>query len=733
MVATSVFQNDPNIVANTTQLPPGCSSATNAPDPCNTAVTDGTYPQVFNNGSADPSFGVTSKILLNQLTPSGTPVSTVEVPNSTDAGVSSTSDQMVTSYSSKSELALNLSTDGKFLTFLGYHAPVDTADASNANTPGAVDPTAVDPGPYYRTVGQLGQDGAFHFTDTNAFTGDNGRAAILNDQPGAGFFYAAGNAGNGANPEPAGVVTGAGAQLIQPSTSPQSAQTPGQPTPVGSFNVLQLGHSADKLAKDNNYRGMAVYNNVLYYTKGSGSNGVDTVYFVDTTGKACPSGVGLPEPGAALPTSSAFSYVANLGGAKPGKTPIPGLSPENMCILQGFPTALATGASDSSDYPFGIWFANASTLYVADEGSGDNANQTASATSNGVYSAAAASTTAGLQKWVFDGATKQWTLAYTLQSNLNLGQPYTVAGYPTGENTGPGGSGMPWAPATDGLRNITGQVNPNGTATIWAETSTVSGSGDQGADPNQLVSISDKLDATTLPGSEGFQTVVPPTNMTVVRGVSFTPGTNSSVTRNLTCTGTYSGSVIAGNVTVPSGGTCTLVGATVDGNVQVQGGGALLDTASSIGGSLQSNGAAWVDVRGGRIQGSLQVQGTSGAPVVGDASTANDLCGVTVGGNLQVQGNGGNAPFDVGAAPDCNAGLVVGGNLQVQNNAGTVLVGSSAVHTTANGNVQVQNNTGGGALTNTAAGGNCQLRNNSPGIVGSSNTARGNNSCNTTE
>jgi hypothetical protein len=95
-----VYQNDPNIVANSTQLPPGCSSAANAPDPCATAVTDGDYPQVFNNVTVDPSFGVTSKVLLNQLTPLGTPVSTVEVPNSTDPGVGAGTDQMVTSFSS---------------------------------------------------------------------------------------------------------------------------------------------------------------------------------------------------------------------------------------------------------------------------------------------------------------------------------------------------------------------------------------------------------------------------------------------------------------------------------------------------------------------------------------------------------------------------------------------------------------------------------------------------------
>ena len=68
----------------------------------------------------------------------------------------------------------------------------------------------------------------------------------------------------------------------------------------------------------------------------------------------------------------------------------------NMCILSGFNTALAKNATDTSSYPFGIWFANSHTLYVADEGAGDNTFDTTS----GTYGAAAASTTAGLQKWV---------------------------------------------------------------------------------------------------------------------------------------------------------------------------------------------------------------------------------------------------------------------------------------------------------------------------------------------
>jgi hypothetical protein len=97
-----------------------------------------------------------------------------------------------------------------------------------------------------------------------------------------------------------------------------------------------------------------------------------------------------------------------------------------------------------------------------------------------------------------------------------------VPGYPTGDNAA---TGLPWAPATDGLRNITGRVNPDGTVTIWAITSTVSGSGDQGADPNKLVTITDSLSATSAPFGESFQTVQSASFGQVLRGVSFTPGT----------------------------------------------------------------------------------------------------------------------------------------------------------------------------------------------------------------
>ena len=515
LVSTSLWATDAAITSGTTQLPPGCSTATGAPNPCATAIAGGSYPYVFNNDAIDSSFGVTQPIVLDQLNPAnGQVLSTLTVPNSLQAGVTSSSDQLVTSFSSKSEIALNQSTDGNDVTFMGYVAPVGTIDASNSNTPGDVDPTNTGPtSSYYRAVAQLDQNSNFQFTETNAYSGNNGRAAILN--PGNDSIYTVGNAGNGGNPEPQGVVVGSGAQIFTPASQPESAQTPGQPTPLGNFNVRELGLAADKSAKDNNFRGLTFQNNVIYATKGSGSNGVDTVYFVDTSGGACPGGSGVPATNAALPSASTFvSPTFSTNNAALGLTTSnPGLTPTNMCVLNGFPTSSAKNANDASDYPFGIWFANPTTLYVADEGAGDNAYL------GGTYTAAAASTTAGLQKWTLNSATGTWTLDYTLQNGLNLGTPYSVASsggnsYPTGTNSYPGSKGTtvtgPWEPANDGLRNLTGQVNANGTVTLWATTSTVSYDGDQGADPNSLVSITDDANAIALPPSESFSTVMAP-------------------------------------------------------------------------------------------------------------------------------------------------------------------------------------------------------------------------------
>jgi len=504
VVSRSVYDNKSSNIAVGTILAPNCANTIGGCGAATGAPYDGSYPYVWNNDLYDGSFGITARIFLDQLTPDGWLINSLKVPNSSLP--TAMAGQLVTSFSSKSELALNLSLDHKYLTFMGYVAPVNALDVSNSNTAGAVDPTNPDGQNFHRAVATVDRHGRFSFTETNAYSGNNGRAAILNDRGDAHYFYTAGNAGNGSNPQPEGVVLGAGAQFITPVSLPEVLQTPGVSMPVASFSLTALGQKADKIGKDDNFRGMTVFNNVLYYTKGSGGNGINTVYFVDTMGKACPNGVGVPVPGAALP-SAPLPYDASTL-AKTGL-------PTNMCVLAGFPSTPNKTATTVA-YPFGIWFADANTVYVADEGDGY-------AGGRDLYTHAAAQTTAGLQKWVIDAATQSWNLAYTLQAGLGLGKPYTVRDYPIGTNSA---TNLPWSPATDGLRNITGRVDRDGKVTLWAVTSTVSGNGDTGADPNRLVAIRDDLKNTTATAAakESFVTLRGAKFGEVLRGVSFAPG-----------------------------------------------------------------------------------------------------------------------------------------------------------------------------------------------------------------
>ncbi len=87
VVSRSVSDNDPNNVQVGMTLPPNCTNS------CVQAVVDGTYPFVWNNAPVDGSFGITSKIFLDQITTAGAPVNSLEVPNGSQKGVPPTKDQ----------------------------------------------------------------------------------------------------------------------------------------------------------------------------------------------------------------------------------------------------------------------------------------------------------------------------------------------------------------------------------------------------------------------------------------------------------------------------------------------------------------------------------------------------------------------------------------------------------------------------------------------------------------
>ncbi|MGA3047642.1 MAG: hypothetical protein ABSD67_13505 [Terracidiphilus sp.] len=505
VLSRSVYEGKASTVTIGEALPLGCQGGStgltvNVPltaggttpvaVPCGIASDNGEYPNLFdthnvwNNANTDGSFGVTSPIFLDYLTTDGWPLGTLPIPTN----------QIVTSFTSKSELALNLSVDGQSLTFMGYRGgigcggsavsptEINLLDVSQSNTPGVCDPTnpvfttfvsdPLVPAAYYRAVAEVDGDGRIRITDGNAYSGDNGRAAI---KGGDGLYYMVGNDNSGnlskkqmsTTIDGVDLVNSTGAELLFPGMTP--------PTSPNIDMIGRLEFGTDKPGKDTNFRGITIFNNTLYVAKGSGGNGINTVYQVGTAGT--------------LPTGSAAD-----------------LATVPITILPGFPN---TAASTTTAFPFGIWFADASTLYVCDEGDGTLVTPAV----NGNVADAQSLATAGLQKYRLINGT--WVLQYILQDGLNIGVPYSIPFYPTSIN-----------PATGGCRNITGRHNNDGTVTIFAITSTISANGDTGADPNKLVKVTDRVSDTTLPtgGWLGhFETVRSAQAREVFRGVAFAP------------------------------------------------------------------------------------------------------------------------------------------------------------------------------------------------------------------
>jgi hypothetical protein len=465
VVSTSTYDNTQGPIASLTVGTKLANSATAT----TTAVAGNDYVNTWKNESVDASYGVTSPIQLLDIGPAtGQIYRTISVP----------SDQVVTSFPSKSELGLHVGQDasGKpVIVFVGYgSAGVGAIDVSNSDAVAGQDPT--NPVTYAfsssyafpRTIVAMDFYGNLTYTPTIAYGGNNGRSALLGSN---GLYYAVGNAnngnattfgsGNGTNPD---VTETTGLEVVNPINAATSSVTipANNSAEVDPLIQYTFGTKQDKPGKDNNYRGITEYGGALYFTKGSGSNGMDTVYTVNT-----------------LPT------LANAAS-------------QTISVVPGFPSdsAKATGGNYT---PFAVFFANPTTMYVTDEGSGNSTDQT---------------THAGLQKWSLVGGT--WQLDYVLTNGL-IG---TV-------DSGLTGSDGPWPNVTTvGLRNLAGRVDGNGVVYLWATTSTSSTSGDNGADPNKVVRIIDRLADTTLTQHvkhEKFTTVLGPTYGTVYRGVAYVP------------------------------------------------------------------------------------------------------------------------------------------------------------------------------------------------------------------
>ena len=230
-----------------------------------------------------------------------------------------------------------------------------------------------------------------------------------NNSNGADFFYTAGNAGNGSNPQPDGVDSRRGHADHQ---SRQCARKCADSLHSDSGRqFLRHGTRVAKAGQDREGRQLPRYYHlqqcaVLLQRQ---RRQWREHRLLPRHHRHC-----VPQVASAFLLASADSAHLSALAYNPATLQTTGL-PNNMCILAGFPVDSEQDAQLTYAYPFGLWFANATTLYVADEGDGYTGG-------TDLYTHAAAQTTAGLQKWVFNSSTNTWNLAYTLQTGLRLGR-----------------------------------------------------------------------------------------------------------------------------------------------------------------------------------------------------------------------------------------------------------------------------------------------------------------------
>jgi hypothetical protein len=412
-------------------------------------ATTETFPTIFNDPNVS---GIQGSIFIDQYLPlPGAPrLATLSV------------NGITTSFSSESEGALMRSVNKKYLTYIGYDGPVGAQGVSNSEAPGGTltGNTALT---YNREVAMIAADGTVTLTsETNAYSGDHPRAAITVDGT---QFYMVGNADASLNPDGTGPGTTIGPRYGTPGSDVST-----------ELGVYLAGDRPDESAKqhikDSNFRAVGVFYGSLYVAKGSGANGDNGV----------------------------FQVLNGLAGGLPTGTS------NTITPLIGTPATDPSTGARSPFTPFGFWFADRNTLYVADEG---YANLDAGGN-------LLPDPLAGLEKWsLINGA---WKFDYTLSAGLDLYTARKVNGYPV-------------PTCTTGIRNLTGRVNRDGTVTVYAITAQYSTVSSGGPDPTRLVAVTDVLSATAPPKGnrarslEKFITLQESRGGEVFRGVALAPCT----------------------------------------------------------------------------------------------------------------------------------------------------------------------------------------------------------------
>jgi len=404
-------------------------------------------------------------------------------------------------YGSSSEAQLQLSGNGQYLTIAGYATNAATYNKffdpngasllNNGTGTALAQSCSLSSGcggtpQVSRVIVRIGDNGWVNSSTVlnNVANTNNPRSVYSAD--GKSFYISGQGSGN------AGDNTGG--VFYVPGVGPgQTAVS------ITGTDATSTGNPPNDFGQDT--RNVQIYNNTLYVSTDTKQGSNSARDFIGTLGSpgTPPTTVANSSNGPAQLTGFGATSAA---GKDTGKVTIATGANTNGNQFNNTTTKSNGTASNLINLsPAGFFFANATTLYVADTGSPKN-------DSNGDTSTSKTNTgDGGLQKWILNTITNTWSLAYTLTAGLHdFVKNNATAG-------------------TTGLLGLTGEVINGGTQVELFATNYTIGDTDQ----TYLYSIIDTLSRTTnpnpigSPATEQFVTLATATLGTNFKGVAFAP------------------------------------------------------------------------------------------------------------------------------------------------------------------------------------------------------------------
>jgi hypothetical protein len=453
---------------------------------------------IYGNGDGSGPYtdNEASPIVLQEITRTGTVVSTTVLPQSTTSANGVTNYAISGEYGSSSEGTLQRSVNGQYLTIAGYGVSATAYNNTAGSNSGiGAGTTAAGFGGATKTCITSGSSAAtcYPLAQTSSTAGTPSSSGVGNATVVPRVVALVGTDGsvdtstaltgvfNENNPRSVATVDGSSFYLSgQGKTSNQNDTT------QGVFYATKGATTATTI--DNSFDTRTV----------SLQNGQLTVSSDTTEGSGVHENISTYGTAGNPPTSSATATI--LGNTTKLKSvyQAPAAAALNSLDTNLLNTA-AYKAKGLYLSPENYFYANSTTLYIADSGNpkGDN---------NGSGKSTQGLSDGGLQKWSYNSTTGNWTLEYTLSAGLlNFVADTTTCGS-NQVNCG-----------TTGLIGLAGDVVGDNVF-LFATNSTL---GD--LDQTYLYSITDSLSATALPTSESFSVLETAAPGTLIRGVALAP------------------------------------------------------------------------------------------------------------------------------------------------------------------------------------------------------------------